>query len=171
MIGRVASLLTAAVAALIVLLAVLTIVPEERDLAVQAYVLLLGAMVLLWLVGGARAANPTRSSSFDEARRPRSERVERLPELARIEREVALGTSSAFDLHHRLRGRVREVAGHRLASRRGIDLNGQPEAARAVLSPALWELVRPDRPAPVERFGPGLGRDQLREVIDGLDRI
>ncbi len=164
-------MVVAAAAALVVLLAVLALVPTERDLAVQAYVLFLGGAVLLWLLGGTRTANPRHPSAFDEARRPRRERVERLPELARVEREVGLGMSNAFDLHYRLRRRVRAVAAHRLAMRRGIDLDREPAAAQAVLPPALWELVRPDREPPHDRFGPGLGIEQLRAAIEGLDRI
>jgi hypothetical protein len=169
--GHVWSLVAAVAAALVVLLAVLALVPEQRDLAVQAYALFLGAMVLLWLLGATRTANRRRGSSFDEARRPREPRVERLPELARVEREVALGVANAFDLHYRLRPRVRAVAATRLAARRGIDLDRQPEVAQRVLDPALWELLRPDRALPPDRFGPGLGREQLRAVMDGLDRI
>ena len=169
--GRFWSLVAAVGAALVVLLAVLALVPEQRDLAVQAYALFLGAMVLLWLLGATRSPERQRSSSFDEARRRREPRAERLPELARVEREVALGVANAFDLHHRLRTRVRQVTATRLAAHRGIDLDRQPEAAQAVLDPALWELVRPDRELSGDRFGPGLGREQLRAVMHGLDRI
>jgi hypothetical protein len=165
------SFLVAVAAAFAVLLAVLALVPEQRDLAVQAYALFLGGLVLLWLLGGTRSAHARRASSFDEARRTRPPRIERLPELARVEREVALGVGNAFDLHYRLRAPVRAVAATRLASRRGIDLDRQPEAAQKVLAPALWDLVRPDREPPGDRFGPGLGREQLRAVMDGLDRI
>ncbi len=171
MTARVIPLVVAAAAAFFVLLAVLALVPGERDVAVQAYVLFLGGIVLLWLLGVARRANPTVPSAFDRARRPRAERVERLSQLARLERETALGVANAFDLHHRLRPRLREVAAHRLATRRGIDLDRHPEAARAVLPPALWDVVRPERQAPHDRFGPGMQADQLREAVEALERI
>ena len=169
--GRFWSFVAAFASALVVLLGVLALVPEQRDLAVQAYALFLGGLVVLWLLGGARSGHPRRASSFDEARRKHEPRLERLPELARVEREVALGVGNSFDLHYRLRPRVRAVAATRLASRRGIDLDRQPEAAQKALPPALWELVRGDRPAPRDRYGPGLGRADLRAVMDGLDRI
>jgi hypothetical protein len=167
---RIWSLLAAILSALVVLLAVIALVPEKRDLAVQAYALFLAGMVLLWLLGGTRTVRP-RGSSFDKALRRREPRVERLPELARFEREVALGVANAFDLHYRLRGRVRDITATRLAARRGIDLERQPEAAQRALAPELWELVRPDRELPGDRFGPGLGLEQLRAVMAGLDRI
>ena len=169
--GGLWTLAVAGATALVVLLAVLALVPEERDLAVQVYALFLGGMALLRLLSGTRSANPSRTSSFDEARRPRAPRVERLPELARVEREVALGVGNAHELHYRLRVRVREIAATRLSARRGIDLEREPEAARAVLEPELWDLLRPDREQPADRFGPGLGVVQLRAVMDGLDRI
>jgi hypothetical protein len=166
------SVVVAIVAAFVVLLAVLALVPEQRDLAVQAYALFLGGLVLLWLLGGTRTVHPRRrESSFDDARRAREPKVERLPELARVEREVALGVGNAFDLFYRLRPRIRAVAATRLASRRGIDLDRQPEAAQQALTPALWDLVRPDRELPRDRYGPGLPREQLRAVMEGLDRI
>ena len=169
--GGLWTLIVAGATALVLLLAVLALVPEERDLAVQAYALFLGGLALLRLLAGTRHANPSGTSSFDEARRLRAPGVERLPELQRVEREVALGVANAHELHHRLRVRVREIAATRLSVRRGIDLERQPEAARAVLEPELWDLLRPDRELPADRFGPGLGVVQLRAVMDGLDRI
>jgi hypothetical protein len=158
-------------AALLALPVVLALAPGERDLALQGYALFLGAMLVLWLLGLTRSAHPTRVSPFDEARRRREPRVERVPELAKVEREVTLGLGSAFDLHHRLRARIRDVAETRLAARHGIDLERHPDAACAVLDPALWELVRPDREVPRDRHGPGLSMAELRAVMDALDRI
>ena len=69
-----------------------------------------------------------------------------------MEREVALGLATAFDLHYRLRPRLRRIATELLAARRGIDLDGSPEAARRVLGDDAWEIVRGDREPPHERF-------------------
>jgi hypothetical protein len=40
-----------------------------------------------------------------------------------------------------------------------------------VLSPAVWEHVRPDRESPSDRFAPGIDARQLRAVLDGLESI
>ena len=171
MTARVVPLVVAAAAALFVLLAVLALVPGERDIAVQAYVLFLGAIMLLWLLGAAGRANPNVQSAFEQASRPREQPSERLPELVRLERETALALANAFDLHARLRPQLREIAAHRLATRRGIDLDRDPGAARAVLPGVLWEVVRPDRDVPRDRFAPGLTHEQLREAVEALERI
>jgi hypothetical protein len=156
--------------AIVSLMIVLTVVPEQRALAIQIYAFGLCGLVLLWLLGRAGAWRE-KDSAFDDARTPRREAAEPLPELARVEREVTLGAATAFDLHFRLRPRIREVAASRLADRRGIDLERRPDAARDALDDAVWELVRPDREPPRDRHGPGLGLPGLRAVLEGLDRI
>jgi hypothetical protein len=162
---------TAAVAiAIIALVVVFTAVPGERALAIQIYAFGLCGLVLLWLLGRTGAWREN-DSAFDDARVPRPQATEPLPELARVEREVTLGAATAFDLHFRLRPRIREIAASRLADRRGIDLERRPDAAREALDDAVWELVRPDREPPRERHGPGLGLPGLRAVLEGLDRI
>jgi hypothetical protein len=160
----------AAVAALVVLAVVLAAVPDRRALALQIYAFGVCAIVLLWLLGRTGAAREE-ASAFDEARRAEPPEEEPLADLARIEREVTLGVANAYDLHYRLRPRIRAIVMSRLADRRGIDLDRQPEAAQAAVQPAVWELVRPDRRPPRDRHGPGLGLPRLREVMEGLDRI
>jgi hypothetical protein len=167
---RLLAVAAAIVAASIVLVIVLAAVPERRALALQIYAFGLCAIVLLWLLGRTGAAHAL-TSEFDEARKPAREQKEPVAELARIEREVTLGVSNAFDMYYRLRPRVRAIVESRLGDRRGIDLERQPQAAQAALDPQVWDLVRPDRQPPRDRHGPGLGLPKLREVMDGLDRI
>ena len=146
--------------------------PGRAELIVHAYVLALAAVVLFHLVAAVIAANPVaRGSAFDAALRRRARREERLPELAQLEREVALGMATAFDLHYRLRPSLRRIAGELLASHRGTSLDGQPARARRVLGEETWELVRVDRPPPDNRFGPGIGLERLRTVVAALERI
>lgn len=162
---------TAAVAiAIFAFIAVFTVVPEHRALAIQSYAFGVCGLVLLWLLGRTGAWRPA-ASEFDRARMVEPHEQLPLPELARVEREVTMGLGTAFDLHYRLRPRVTEIAASRLADRRGIDLERKPEAARAALDDAVWELVRPDRAAPRNHHGPGLGLPGLRAVLEGLDRI
>jgi hypothetical protein len=65
------------------------------------------------------------------------------------------------------------VAADLLAARRGLDLD-DPAAAeriRAVVGDATWDLVRPGRPTPSDRQGPGLDAGELAHVLDGMERI
>jgi hypothetical protein len=90
-------------------------------------------------------------------------------DLEWVQRTVA-ATSHAGEMHWRLRPVLREVAAAGLRQRR-VDLDGDPDAARALLAPETWELVRPDRPRPEDPFAPGLGRDDLKVVLDDLEGL
>jgi hypothetical protein len=146
----------------------LIFLPGRRELALDLFLLLVAAGAIIALVqalSGVAPRAPTRRVT-----RPR--RVsQRLPELDRTERAVLLSASTAFDLHYRLRPVLREVAAQKLASRRGLSLDVDTEASRAVVGETTWELVRPDREPPEQRFDRGIAATQLREVVAVLERI
>lgn len=166
---RLAPLPLAATAALAF---VLLTFPGRSGIAVRIYELALAAFALALLVVAVRRAQPPAARSpFDAGlRRPRPGRST-LPELERLQREVTLATSTAFDVHVRLRPHLRRIAAHVLASRRGVRLDDQPDAARALLGEATWELVRADRPPPPDRNARGLTAAELREVVASLERV
>jgi hypothetical protein len=158
--------------ATLVLVVLLAALPGRTELILHVYWLVLAAYALAVLVGLVRLAQPVpKSSPFDLGLR-RGQRSQRsLAELEQLQREVILATSTAFDVHLRLRPRLRRIATYLLASRRGIDLDSKPDAARELLGERTWELVRPDRPSPTERHAPGLRRAELREVVGALERL
>jgi hypothetical protein len=88
-----------------------------------------------------------------------------------LEHETALGVSGAFDLHHRLRPRLRKIATGLLAARRRVSLDDGPEPARAILGDETWDLVRRDRPPPENRLARGLPVTELRRVVDSLEQV
>ena len=154
------------------LLAAVLLAPDRARLAVHVYLLVLTGIALAGLVAAIHRAYPGPGQSpFELALRRRPSRYERLAELARLEREVALASANAFDLHYRLRPVVREVAGGLLAARRGIDLDARPEAARAALGEDAWEIARGDRPPPADRSGPGFEPERLRAVVTALEAL
>lgn len=170
--GGARSLALFAAAVGVIVFAALRIFPgAPRERLVDLYILFLGALVTLTFVRATRAAGSAGVASlFDRAlRRPRPEAA-RPPGLAKLEREVALAASSAFDLHFRLRPTLREIAAHRLALR-GLDLDRGSGDTRALLGAELWELVRPDRPQPADRFAPGVPLPRVRAMLDTLDKI
>jgi hypothetical protein len=149
----------------------IAIAPGHAPIAVDVYVLVLGALGLLAVARLTRAAHAAAGpSAFDEALAREPAEVRRPNELVRLEREVTLSVARAFDLHHKLRSTLGEIADHILRSRRGIVADESPELARAELGPAAWDLLRPDRPAPAERLGPGIPLHELSEVVDTLER-
>ena len=156
----------------IALVIVLLTVPGRAELAVRIFVLLLAAYALAQLVAAVRRAFPAAGPSpFEGALRTREMRDDRLPELSKLEREVALGASTAFDLHYRLRPSVRRIAGELLAARRGVDLDGEPAAARRLLGDEAWELVRADREPPENRYAPGIEIATLATVVTSLEAL
>jgi hypothetical protein len=162
------SALGAAAAGLVPLLIALWFVPGRRALAVDLFLLLVAAGAVLALVRALADAAP-RAEPEPPARRRRLS--QRLPELERTERAVLLAASTAFDVHYRLRPILREIAAQRLATRRGLTLDRETTASRAVVGEDTWELVRPDREPPELRFGPGVAASELAKVVDALERI
>jgi hypothetical protein len=146
----------------------LVFLPGRRELAVDLFLLLIAAGAVVALVRGLSAVAPRAPTHRrTHAHRP----TQRLAELDRTERAVLLSASNAFDVHYRLRPILREVAAQRLASRRGLSLDDDTRAARAVVGEETWELVRPDREPPELRFAAGIAAAQLREVVTVLERI
>ena len=169
---RLAAPLLLAAVATVVLAGALLLRPGYRALALDVYVLVIGGLLLLGLVNATRAAlPPPERSRLDPERRRHEPPPPPLPELERVEREVALATSTAFDVHYRLRPLLREVAEHRLAARRGIDLAHAPGAAREALGEDVWEVVRADRPRPQRHDAPGLPLDRIRDAVETLERL
>ena len=87
-----------------------------------------------------------------------------------LDRVVSAATSHAGELHLRLRPILREIAANGLR-RRGVDLDAEPQAAKELLAPETWELVRPDRPRPDDAFARGLAPARLNAVLDDLEAL
>ncbi len=138
--------------------------PSWRTIIVRLYILLLGVLVLFALLAATAERLPSsRRSPFDAAlpRPPRPARP--LPEVERMKREVALACASAYDLHARLLPHLREIADARLE-----------RAGRAAGPETLgpwWDMLRPDRPEPQDRFAPGIKESELRSIVDALERM
>ena len=139
-------------------------VPGERRIAVHVYLLFLGALLTLVTVSAVSAAAPrVRRSDLALALDARPEPTGQVPQLAKVEREVTLAIGNAYDLHTRLLPHLREIAAARLERR------GQRPCADTL--GRWWELLRPDRPEPSERFAPGIPERELRELVADLERI
>ena len=156
----------------VVLALVLALTPAPRERLVDGYVLFVGGLLLFGLVQATRVASAGDADAQVDWNRERAPRRDERPRgLLKLEREVALASTNAFDLHFRLRPVLREVAAHRLAIARGLDLDSGSREVRDAVGPELWELVRPDREPPADRFAPGLPLERLRAALDVLERI
>ena len=155
--------------ATVVTAAALVAAPDRRDLILDLYVLSLGGIAVIRLVGRTRRRLlPGERSEFDDALHRRVERPVRIAERDKLAREVQLGMQTAFDLHYRLRPTLVEIAQNRLAGR-GVRL--ESERAHGLLGEEAWEVLRPDRPPPQDRNAPGIGAAELNELVGTLERI
>ena len=151
--------------------AALALAPDRVDLEVHVWLLVVLGLALLSLIGLVRSAYPSTPSPFAASLRQSRGIVARPGALVRLQREVSMAGSAAFDVHYRLRPALIELAAGLLSWRRGIDLEQEPERAQVVLGEDVWELVRPDRPQPLERLGAGIDEAHLERVVSALEQV
>jgi len=138
--------------------------PAWRGAVLRLYVFALGALAMLALVVALGDSVPRRRRSpFEAALAATAAPDAPLPQLERAQREVTLACTAAFDLHRTLLPQLREIAEARL------------ESAGRTPGPATlgrwWELLRPDREPPADRFAPGIRLEELRALVGDLERI
>ena len=138
--------------------------PAHRVVALHVYVLVTGGLAMTAVLAAIGSVLPRRRrSELAQALGVRAAAPRPVSELARIEREVTLAVSNARDLHRRLLPQLREIAEARLersGKRAGPDTLGR-----------WWELLRPDRPEPSDRFAPGIPEAELRALVADLQRM
>lgn len=156
----------------VVLAVVHAAAPGRGALELDVFVLVAGAFAVLTAVLATRQAfPPAEGSALAEALEREERDPDRPPDLERTERLLTLASTTAFDLHYRLRPVLREIAEQRLADRRGLRLDtGGPKVEQA-LGHELWEIVRPDRVAPHRRFEPGASPETLARAVERLESI
>jgi uncharacterized membrane protein len=138
--------------------------PGWRSVVIRIYIFVIGALAMVVLVSAAGDALPKRRrSEFAIALAAADRPPAKVNELERAQREVTLALGSAHDLHYKLIPHLREIAQARL------------ERAGRKPSPETlgrwWELLRPDREPPVDRFESGIKLTDLRECLHDLERI
>jgi hypothetical protein len=147
--------------------------PEHREFAARAYVIFLGALLARLLTRAVVAVTwAPEDPSFDLAMKVRLARgLPSARDPAVIEQEIGWAMKRALELHHRLRPRLRGIAADRLTANHGVSLDQQMGSARRLLGEEAWELLRPDREPPVERFGPGLPLPVMERIVTAVERL
>ena len=161
---------TAVVATAGVVLALL-LAGSSHGLALLAYVLFLGTIALVLLVGRLQVALPV-AEQFERllAREPQA--AAPVAQFETISRTLSAAGWNQNELHYRLRPLVREIALARLSRGHGIDLEREPERVRSLIGEGrVWELARPDREPPEDRRGRGWSRPELAELLEELEAI
>jgi len=143
----------------------------SHGLVLLAYVLFVSAVALLVLAGRLRAALPP-ATPFEELLAAAPWRVQPVGQLESIRQGLAAASWSRGELHYRLAPMIREIAAARLSRRHGVDLDRQPERARALIGDGrVWELAGPRRGPPENRRAGGWSRRELEELLDELEEI
>ena len=158
----------AAAAALIVLLA---LPPLSTSRALAIWAVLVAAIALIVVVRHSQQSALPHGRRFEDALRGRAATTPQPVELMRAERDLELGIAGAAHAHHRLLPLLRAAAIARLATHRGIELDRRPDAARELLGEDAWELLRPDRPEPEDRFAPGVPRERVTDLIERVESL
>jgi hypothetical protein len=159
--------------ALVGLVALLAIPRLSRPRALAIWVVLVAALFLVTLIRQRRAhAGPQPAGRFEQALRHAGKPAASQPmELLRMQRELVLGNADADHADRRLLPLLRAAAATRIAARHGFELELRPGAARALLGEDAWELLRPDRPQPADRHGPGVPQKRLEALIERVESL
>jgi hypothetical protein len=150
---------------------VLLFAPVDTSLTIRIYLIVVGALALLTLVAATAHAAGTTPSQFERALARRRRRPVRPEELERLERQVALAQENAFDFYSRLRPALIQGAAAALWRNHGVDLTKQPDRARELLPPDVWEAVRPDLERPIDRDAPGPSLARMDALVTGIERM
>ena len=158
--------------AAVALVTLLALPPLSTSRALAIWVVIVTGIVLIALIRHSSARSwPEPPRRFEQALRTPSPAAAQTAEFLRMERELDLGVAGAAHAHRRLLPLLRAAAAARLASRHGIELERRPDAARAMLGDDVWELLRPDRPEPEDRHGPGVPREQVAAAIEAVESL
>jgi hypothetical protein len=161
-----------AIAATVVLVVLLSVPKVSTALALAIWIVLIAALVLFSLIRHSRESEgPEPKSRFEQALRRQKPKFSQPEELLRMDRELVLGSADAYHAHRRLLPLLRGTAAARIAARHGFELERRPEAAQVLLGDEVWELVRPDRPPPEDRHGPGVPRARIVAVIERVESL
>jgi len=133
---------------------------------------LLAEIVLVVLAGaGLSMCVALLPSPLPAPRRPQTAGPPRPGQLEALERLVITAAGNPVQVHAYLRPRLMEIASRRLAAR-GQTLERLPDArGRELFGDRLWDIIRPGRPFPEQRDGPGVRYEDLSAMLEALERL
>jgi hypothetical protein len=144
---------------------------KTGGLALVVYVFVLGVALVALALSRLGRALPLAPQSRRLLPQPRNS-IDEVEQFRTIARQLTLSSWSEHDLHLRLRPLIQEIARARLARQYGVDLDREPERARALIgSGPVWELIRPDRERPEDRQARGWSEPELERLMDELEDL
>jgi hypothetical protein len=163
--GLVLRLSGLALAATVVLLLVVELGVRRRGLAVEVYLDVLCALVLVGLVSAVRSRLPAaRELHRQRASRPIRKAV-RPQQLEWLERQIGDAHDGGYELPFRFQPLIRNIAAAALVRRHGVVMDHEPGRAEAIVGAHLWQVIRPDDPS--TKLPPG----GVKALVDDLEAI
>jgi len=167
LIGLIGSVTAATVAIMVIALAR----PDESMRALRWWLVIVGVVTLSSGVNVMLKAEPvTIRESIRLPGRRRSARPEPTERLAQIDRMVTSSQWSVREYRARLRPVLLEIARHRLRSATGIDLDQEPERARAILGDQTWLALTTPINAPGSDAA-GFDRTHIAAIVATLEDL
>ncbi|HQY29863.1 MAG TPA: hypothetical protein PK691_01175 [Thermomicrobiales bacterium] len=167
LIGLIGTVTAATVAIMVIALAR----PDESIRALRWWLVIVGIVTLFSGVSVMLKAQPvTIHESVRLPGRRRTARPEPTERLAQIDRMVTSSQWSVREYRARLRPVLLEIARHRLRSATGIDLDQEPERARAILGDQTWIALTTPINAPGADAA-GFDRTQIAAIVATLEDL
>jgi hypothetical protein len=167
----VAATVVAVMAATLAVIVTALTLPGRTTQALHWYLLLLGAIAVVAALRAITARYPVQWRAVpDPTRLATPEADERPARLRAIERVVAHATYDSAAFQTELRPILRDIAAQRLAAYWTVDIDRQPDAARANLGEPAWTFLTPGN-LEAARGERGVEVDALRVVVERLEAL
>ena len=114
--------------------------PGHRTLVVSAAAMV-GLAALLLEMGRTALALSSEGPGWARVLRKPAARERRPSDLEQLERVLGWGQYAPGDFNYEVRPLLRRLVAQRVLERHGVDLDARPDAARAIVSAELWDLV------------------------------
>ena len=154
----------------VVVAAVLTY-PDRSNLALHAYLVMIGFLVLWSVAGAVSLAFPSGGrTAIELALRRKRLAPATLREIQRIESDISLSAASGLDPNSQLRLLLRQLAAQRLSAHHNIDLESDPARAKTMAGDQLWGAITGDSRS-VNHSAVGVPIEELTQAVNTLESI
>ena len=162
--------LAGAAVATLALILVALVLPARTALALHWYLVAIGAIAAAAATRSLTTHYPLRWRSTEPAADDLDTPLDQPARLRTITRMVSHAEWDAVGFQLELRPILRAIARQRLAAYRTIDIDTEPDAARAVLGTQVWALLTPIDIERAKGSG-GVTLSELRTVVDVLEGL
>lgn len=143
------------------------VLPEARHVVLAGAAILLLAATAAGALTTAWRARPSAASPFASLVPP-APAPARPDDLVRLERLLGWKVYSRAEFDVRVAPVLARVLAARAKKRFGIDVAADPERARELVDPELWDLVDPSHP---DHEGPNVTTRDIAHLVDRIEAV